>query len=136
MMLTSWARLLKPNFLNPLKKTVIHSMKAKQTSPPKFSIPGILKRVWLLMTPQEHRRAGFIFIGIFINSFVDILGLAAVVPVIGLVIEPGLIHSNDYLARAFEMTSSIGIDTERKFLMFASIGLIAAFYSRPWSISD
>jgi ATP-binding cassette, subfamily B, bacterial PglK len=102
-------------------------MKAKQTSPPKFSIPGILKRVWLLMTPQEHRRAGFIFIGIFINSFVDILGLAAVVPVIGLVIEPGLIHSNDYLARAFEMTSSIGIDTERKFLMFASIGLVAAF---------
>ena len=105
-------------------------MKAKQTPPPKFNIPSICKRVWLIMTLQEKRRAGFVFIGIFINSFAEIVGLAAVVPVIGLVIDPGLIQENDYLARAFEITSSIGIDTERKFLMFASIGLVAAFFSK------
>ena len=49
------------------------------------------------------------------------------VPVIGLVINPELIHENEYLARAFEWTSQVGIDTERRFLMFASIALIAAF---------
>ena len=57
----------------------------------------------------------------------DIIGLAAVVPVIGLVINPELIHENEYLARAFQWTSHVGIDTERKFLMFTSIALIAAF---------
>ena len=57
----------------------------------------------------------------------DIIGLAAVVPVIGLVINPELIHENEYLARAFQWTSQVGIDTERKFLMFTSIALIAAF---------
>ncbi|QXD33151.1 ATP-binding cassette domain-containing protein [Candidatus Pelagisphaera phototrophica] len=107
-------------------------MKAEKTSPPKFSVLGIFKRVWLLMTLREQRRAGFVFFGIFINSFAEILGLAAVVPVIGLVIDPGLIHENDHLARAFEITSSIGIDTERKFLMFASIGLVAAFLSKAF----
>ena len=94
---------------------------------PAFSILGILKRVWAMLTKKERRRAGVLFIGVIINSFVDILGLAAVVPVIGLVINPELIHENEYLARAFEWTSQVGIDTERRFLMFASIALIAAF---------
>ena len=95
--------------------------------PPAFSIVGILRRVWAMLTQKERRRAGLLFIGVIINSFVDILGLAAVVPVIGLVINPELIHENAYLARAFEWTSQVGIDTERRFLMFASIALIAAF---------
>ena len=77
--------------------------------------------------PKGTPPSGLLFIGIIINSFVDILGLAAVVPVIGLVINPELIHENEYLARAFEWTSQVGIDTERRFLMFASIALIAAF---------
>ena len=94
---------------------------------PRIQHPGILKRVWAMLTQKERRRAGLLFIGIIINSFVDILGLAAVVPVIGLVINPELIHENEYLARAFEWTSQVGIDTERRFLMFASIALIAAF---------
>jgi ATP-binding cassette, subfamily B, bacterial PglK len=95
--------------------------------PPAFSIVGILRRVWAMLTQKERRRAGLLFIGIIINSFVDIIGLAAVVPVIGLVINPELIHENAYLARAFQWTSQVGIDTERRFLMFASIALIAAF---------
>ena len=95
--------------------------------PPAFSIVSILRRVWAMLTQKERRRAGLLFIGVIINSFVDILGLAAVVPVIGLVINPELIHENAYLARAFEWTSQVGIDTERKFLMFTSIALIAAF---------
>ena len=94
---------------------------------PAFSILGILKRVWAMLTKKERSRAGVLFIGIIVNSFVDIIGLAAVVPVIGLVINPELIHENEYLARAFEWTSQVGIDTERRFLMFASIALIAAF---------
>ena len=101
--------------------------KPDAASPPPFNILGIFRRVWKLMTPHEHRRAGLVFVGVFINSFVEILGLAAVIPVIGLVIQPDLIHDNTYLTRAFEWTSQVGIDTERKFLMFASIALVAAF---------
>ena len=94
---------------------------------PAFSILGILKRVWAMLTKKERSRAGVLFIGIIVNSFVDIIGLAAVVPVIGLVINPQLIYDNEYLAQVFELTSRIGLDTERKFLMFTSMALIAAF---------
>ena len=99
----------------------------KKPASPAFSIVGILRRVWAMLTQKERRRAGLLFIGIIINSFVDILGLAAVVPVIGLVINPELIHENEYLAMAFQWTSQVGIDTERRFLMLASIALIGAF---------
>ena len=79
------------------------------------------------MTKREKQKSGILFIGTIVNSFVEILGLAAVVPVIGLVIEPELIRTNQYLATAFEWTSVVGIDTERRFLMLTSVLLVAAF---------
>ena len=79
------------------------------------------------MTKRERQKSGILFIGTIVNSLVEILGLAAVVPVIGLVIEPELIRTNEYLAIAFEWTSAVGIDTERKFLMLTSVLLVAAF---------
>lgn len=79
------------------------------------------------MTKRERQKSGILFLGTIINSFVEILGLAAVVPVIGLVIEPELIRTNQYLAKAFEWSSVIGIDTERRFLMLTSVLLVAAF---------
>ena len=111
------------------KKEAVKSEQGVDEKPasPAFSILGILKRVWGMLTTKERGRAGLLFIGIIINSFVDIIGLAAVVPVIGLVINPELIHENEHLARAFELTSQMGIDTERKFLMLTSIALVAAF---------
>jgi ABC-type multidrug transport system fused ATPase/permease subunit len=98
-----------------------------EAQPIPFNIFSIFRRVWRLMTPQEHRRSMLVFVGIFVNSFLEILGLAAVVPVIGLVIQPALIRENEYLSAAFAFTSRLGIDTEREFLMFASVGLVAAF---------
>lgn len=79
------------------------------------------------MTKREKQKSGILFIGTIMNSFVEILGLAAVIPVIGLVIEPELIRTNEYLATAFEWTSVVGIDTERRFLMLTSVLLVAAF---------
>jgi len=79
------------------------------------------------MLPKERRRAGLLFVGTIINSFVEILGLAAIIPIIGLVIQPELIHSNSYLHQAFIFTQAIGIETEGEFLILAAIGLIFAF---------
>jgi ABC-type multidrug transport system fused ATPase/permease subunit len=79
------------------------------------------------MLPLEHQRAGTLFVGTIVNSFLEILGLAAVIPVISLVIEPTLIHSNKHLAKAFEFTEAIGVVTEKGFLILAAIGLIVAF---------
>ena len=96
-------------------------------TPPPFKVLTVFPRVWKLMTKREKQKSGILFIGTIVNSFVEILGLAAVVPVIGLVIEPELIRTNEYLATAFEWTSAVGIDTERRFLMLTSVLLVVAF---------
>ena len=99
---------------------------ANSTAPP-FNLFRNFRRVWYLMLPKERRRAGLLFVGTIINSFVEILGLAAIIPIIGLVIQPELIHSNSYLHQAFIFTQAIGIETEGEFLILAAIGLIFAF---------
>ena len=96
-------------------------------TPPPFKVLTVFPRVWKIMTKREKQKSGILFIGTIVNSFVEILGLAAVIPVIGLVIEPELIRTNEYLATAFEWTSAVGIDTERRFLMLTSVLLVAAF---------
>ena len=56
-----------------------------------------------------------------------ILGLAVIIPVIGLVVQPETIQTNTYLNRAFEITSSIGIDTPERFLILLCAIMIGAF---------
>ena len=66
-------------------------------------------------------------VGIFLNSFVQILGLATVLPVIGMVTKPEIITDNPYLARAFAFFNGFGIDTPNQFIALSAFGLIVAF---------
>ena len=99
----------------------------EEQSKRRINILSIWKRVVALMTAKERRQAVLLMGGVFTNSMADILGLAAVVPVIGLVIKPELISENQYLHQFFVLTSHVGIDTERRFLMLCSVLLVAAF---------
>ena len=69
----------------------------------------------------------FLLLSIFTNSIVEILGLAVIIPVIGLVVQPETIQTNTYLSRAFEITSSIGIDKPERFLILLCAIMIGAF---------
>lgn len=102
-------------------------MAEAKSIPRPFKVTEVFPRVWRMMTKREKQKSGILFLGTIINSFVEILGLAAVLPVIGLVLKPELIQSNTYLARAFEFTSLVGIDSEKKFLILTAVLLIAAF---------
>lgn len=79
------------------------------------------------MTQRERRKSGILFIGTVVNSFLEILGLAAVLPVIGLVIDPVLIQRNEHLAMAFAWSKHIGIETEQDFLVLITGLLVFAF---------
>lgn len=80
-----------------------------------------------LLNNRERRRSGILLLGIFLNSIVEILGLAVIVPVIGLVVEPQTIEKSEHLNRAFQLTSTLGIDTPNRFLILLSGFMITAF---------
>ena len=66
-------------------------------------------------------------LSIFVNSIVEILGLAVVVPVIGLVVQPETIQSNPTLKSAFDAVAPLGINTPSRFLIALCGLMIGAF---------
>ena len=91
------------------------------------SILSIVKRVYRLLNPRERKRSVFLLLSIFANSIVEILGLAIIVPVIGLVVQPETIQTNATLLTAFNAASTIGIDTPSRFLIALCSLMIGAF---------
>lgn len=87
----------------------------------------IFARVHGLLIRKERKRALLMLCTVVLNSAVEVLGLAAVVPVIGLAVEPEIIHRYVYLQQLFEACRVVGVTTEKDFLIFMSIALVAVF---------
>ena len=91
------------------------------------SAGAIFQRVQGLLDRREKRIALGLMAAVFVNSFVDLLGLAAVIPVIGLVVEPELIGSNAILGSIYDIAYTHGIGSEKRFLTLLCFLLIGAF---------
>ncbi len=68
----------------------------------------IFRRVYLLLTPKERKTSILMLGTVAVNSVVEVLGLAAVVPVIGLAVEPELIHRYEFLGKVYEASRFSG----------------------------
>lgn len=91
------------------------------------SILSILNRVYRLLSPQERRRSALLLLSIFANSIVEILGLAVIVPIIGLVVQPDTIQTNPLLLEAYNAASIVRINTPSRFLIALCFLMIGAF---------
>lgn len=91
------------------------------------SIISILRRVYSLLSRSERKRSALLLFTILINSIVEILGLAVIVPVIGLVVQPATIQTNPTLKTAFDLLSPVGINTPQRFLIILCLVMIGAF---------
>ena len=73
--------------------------------PDSNSIYSVLRRTYRLLDASERKKSVLMLLSIFVNSIVEILGLAFVVPVIGLVVQPETIQSNSTLKSAFDVVA-------------------------------
>ena len=97
------------------------------------SVYGIAKRVYALLNRRERRRTLLMLGGVLANSFVDILGLAVVVPVIGLVVDRSLIHNNAYLSAAFGWSQRwLGLADDVQFLILLSSLMAGGFFFKAF----
>ena len=87
----------------------------------------ILLRVYALLNAVERRRARALLVAVLVNSIVDLLGLAVVIPVIGLVVEPELLATNETLGRIYELAAAYGWGSERRFIALLCVALVSAF---------
>ena len=95
--------------------------------PDSNSIYSVLQRTYRLLDKSERKKSVLMLLSIFVNSIVEILGLAVVVPVIGLVVQPETIQTNPTLKSAFDVVAPLGINTPSRFLIALCGLMIGAF---------
>jgi ATP-binding cassette, subfamily B, bacterial PglK len=76
----------------------------------------ILKKLLALLTPPESKRAVVLMGMILVMAFLDMLGVASILPLIAVFANPELVQTNDVLNAAFTISRHIGIQTTEQFL--------------------
>jgi ABC-type multidrug transport system fused ATPase/permease subunit len=77
----------------------------------------MLKKFLALLTPLERSRAGLLMGMILVMAFLDTLGVASILPFMGVLADPELVQTNVLLNTAFKVTHHIGINTIEHFLI-------------------
>ena len=83
-----------------------------------------------LLTAGEKKVSLLILASIFVNSVVDLFGLALVIPVIGIVVRPDTIQSNEWVANAYVISRSAGIEGANQFVILLCCLLIVMFVAK------
>ena len=79
------------------------------------------KKLILILSPYERKRAWYLLIMIIVMALIDMLGVASIMPFIALLTNPDIIETNAILKFAYLKGSFFGIDNEKQFLIAAGI---------------
>jgi ATP-binding cassette, subfamily B, bacterial PglK len=74
---------------------------------------GIIRKIWSLLDSRERRRALIVFGLLVVVAFVDVLGVASVMPFIAVLANPDVVESNRHLAAVY---SALGFESRETFL--------------------
>jgi len=80
-----------------------------------------IKKLLSLLTPPERKRAGVLMGMILVMAFLDMLGVASILPFMAVLANPDLLHSNAVLNTAFTTSRHIGIHTTEQFLFVLGV---------------
>lgn len=75
------------------------------------------KFIYLLST-HERRRIIFLLFTVMIMAFIEMLGLASILPFIGMLSNPDILNTNKYLGEIFNYAKNFGVDSENEFIFF------------------
>ena len=80
-----------------------------------------LKKLLFLLTPKERTRAALIFFVILIMAFIEIAGLASIVPIMAILSDPDIIEQNLKLNAVFKFSQEFGVQNEKQFLFLSGL---------------
>ena len=81
----------------------------------------IFKKLLYFLTPLEKKHASLLLIMIIIMAFIDMLGVASILPFMAVLTNPSLIETNSFLSSIFQAASAIGIKTTQEFIFLLGI---------------
>ena len=85
-----------------------------------------IKKILDLLSPSEQRRLYILLFLILMMAFIEMLGVASILPFMAVLANPEIIDSNLILKYFFEKSTLFGVDTIEKFLFF--LGLLVFIF--------
>jgi ABC-type multidrug transport system fused ATPase/permease subunit len=83
---------------------------------------NILKKLLFLLSPRERKQVIFLLGMIIIMTFLDVIGVASILPFVSVLSDNSLIEKNHILQNMFKISDVFGIKTTQEFLF--ALGLI------------
>ena len=84
-----------------------------------------LKKLIYILTPSERREALLLLVMILLMAFLDMLGVASIMPFITVLANPEIIETNSLLKNVFVASKMFGIETEQQFIFILGIAVFA-----------
>ena len=90
------------------------------------------KKLLFLLTPYELKRAFLLLLMILVMAFLDVMGVASILPFMAVLTNPGLIETNYFLKLMFQTSSIFGVENIQEFIFalgfLVFILLIVSFF--------
>ena len=80
-----------------------------------------LKRIYALLTSAERRQLYWLLPAVILMGFVEVVGIASIMPFLALLSQPDAISSNALLRWAY---TAFGFQTDSSFLIFVGVGVL------------
>lgn len=103
-----------------LRKVRAFLAPASKGSEPAESIGVTVRKLIGLLSPEEHRHAYLVLGMIFVMAFLDVVGIASIMPFMAMLASPEVIHTNSFLDAAY---TTLGFTDPQKFLFFLGISV-------------
>ena len=81
----------------------------------------ILNKILYLLSARELKRAILLLAMIIVMAFLDMLGIASVMPFMAAISNPDIIENNNILNKVFQLSNKFGVQDEEQFLFVLGV---------------
>jgi ABC-type multidrug transport system fused ATPase/permease subunit len=75
------------------------------------------KKLFFLLSSYERKRLGLLLILVIIMAFIDMVGVASILPFVAVLTNPSLIDTNIILNKMFKAANTFGVKNNQEFLL-------------------
>ena len=81
----------------------------------------IVNKLLFLLSKREKKKAFYLLLMILVMAFLDMIGVASIVPFITILANPDFVETNPILKSIFETSSKFGVENKQQFFYFVGI---------------
>ena len=81
----------------------------------------LIKKIYTILSPAERKRGGIVLIMILIMAFLDMLGVASIMPFMAVIANPEIVETNLILAEAYSLSQRFGVTSIQEFMFVLGI---------------